>query len=179
MAQQIWLVIIMTKFVGYYIMDGRAFVVAKEAFIMETVVFWYCDNGKMMKNNSFSVNAINVNNHLYSAINLNHVKLRYIQPCNFLTKRALVSQQSTLAVAKILTFRIIWINHAGSNIWYHTHNLTINHRHGTIKTPVLFTQSTALQQSPCNILMIFTIADSNNWLFSYLCTVYLSFHKGN
>ena len=100
MAQQIWLVIIMTKFVGYYIMDGRAFVVAKEAFIMETVVFWYCDNVKMMKNNSFSVNAINVKNHLYSAINLNHVKLRYIEPCNFLTKRALVSQQSTLAVAK-------------------------------------------------------------------------------
>ena len=33
-------------------------------------------------------------------INFNHVKLRYIEPCNFLTKRALVSQQSTLAVAK-------------------------------------------------------------------------------
>ena len=33
-------------------------------------------------------------------INFNHVKLRYIEPCNFLTKRALVSQQSTLVVAK-------------------------------------------------------------------------------
>ena len=29
----------------YYIMAGRAFVVAKEDFIMETVVFWHCDNG--------------------------------------------------------------------------------------------------------------------------------------
>ena len=33
-------------------------------------------------------------------INFNRVKLRYIEPCNFLTKRALVSQQSTLVVAK-------------------------------------------------------------------------------
>ena len=29
----------------YYIMAGRAFVVANEVFIMETVVFWHCDNG--------------------------------------------------------------------------------------------------------------------------------------
>ena len=28
-----------------YIMAGRAFVVAKEAFIMETVVFWHFDYG--------------------------------------------------------------------------------------------------------------------------------------
>ena len=41
-----------------------------------------------------------VNNYLYSVINLNQVKLRYIDPCNFLTKRALVSQQSMLVVAK-------------------------------------------------------------------------------
>ena len=33
-------------------------------------------------------------------INFNHVKLRYIELSNFLTKRALVSQQSTLVVAK-------------------------------------------------------------------------------
>ena len=33
-------------------------------------------------------------------INFRHVKLRYIEPCNFLSKRALVSQQSTLVVAK-------------------------------------------------------------------------------
>ena len=41
-----------------------------------------------------------VNNHLYSVINFNHVKLGYNEPCNFLTKRALLSQQSTLVVAK-------------------------------------------------------------------------------
>ena len=33
-------------------------------------------------------------------MNFIHVKLRYNEPCNFLTKRALVSQQSTLVVAK-------------------------------------------------------------------------------
>ena len=41
-----------------------------------------------------------VNNHLFSVINFNHVKLRYMEPCNFLTKRALVSQPSTIVVAK-------------------------------------------------------------------------------
>ena len=43
--------------VHYYIMAGRAFVVAKEDFIMETVVFWHCDNGYRTKNNSFGVNS--------------------------------------------------------------------------------------------------------------------------
>ena len=38
-------------------MAGRAFVVAKEVFIMETVVFWHCDNGEMTKNNYFGVNS--------------------------------------------------------------------------------------------------------------------------
>ena len=33
-------------------------------------------------------------------IDFNHVKLGYIDSYNFLTKRALVSQQSTLVVAK-------------------------------------------------------------------------------
>ena len=28
-----------------YKMAGRAYVVAKEVFIMEMVVFWHCDNG--------------------------------------------------------------------------------------------------------------------------------------
>ena len=36
---------IMGRWVSNYIMDGRAFVVAKGVFIMETVVFWHCDNG--------------------------------------------------------------------------------------------------------------------------------------
>ena len=33
-------------------------------------------------------------------MDLNHLKLRYTEPCNFLTKRALVNQPSTLVVAK-------------------------------------------------------------------------------
>ena len=82
-------------------MAGRAFVVVKEVFIMNTVVFWHCDDGQMMtKKNSFWCKLSYVNNHLYSVINFNHVKVRYIEPYNFLTKRALVSQPSTLAVAK-------------------------------------------------------------------------------
>ena len=32
--------------------------------------------------------------------NANHLKLKYIDLCNFITKRALVSQPSTLVVAK-------------------------------------------------------------------------------
>ena len=34
-------------------MAGHAFVVAKEAFTMETLVFWHYDNGWMTKNDSF------------------------------------------------------------------------------------------------------------------------------
>ena len=41
-----------------------------------------------------------VNNHLYPVIDFNHVKLRCMEPCNFRTKRALVSQPSSLVVAK-------------------------------------------------------------------------------
>ena len=50
----------------------------------------------MMKNNFFTY----LNNNLYSGINFNHIKLIYIQLCNFLKKRILVSQPSTLTVAK-------------------------------------------------------------------------------
>ena len=74
-------------------MAGHAFVVAKEVFIMETVVFRH-NNGWITKNNSFGVNSA------MPIIIFNHVKLRFIEPCNFLTKRALVSQQSTLVAAK-------------------------------------------------------------------------------
>ena len=54
-----------------------------------------------------------VNNHWCSVINFNNVKLRYNEPCNFLTKRALVSQQSTLGVAKdpnISHYLNLWVN---------------------------------------------------------------------
>ena len=32
------------RLITYYIMTGRAIVVVKEVFIMETVVFWHHDN---------------------------------------------------------------------------------------------------------------------------------------
>ena len=76
--------------------------VAKEVFIMETVIFWHCNDGQMKKNNSFFYKFSYINNHLYSVINFNHVILKYIEPCNFLTKFALVSQPSMLMIAKDL-----------------------------------------------------------------------------
>ena len=74
--------------VNHYIMAGRACVVAKEVFIIETVVFWHWDNGWMTEKQLFRCKFSYVSNHLYSLINFNHVKLKYIEPCNFLTKRA-------------------------------------------------------------------------------------------
>ena len=53
-----------------------------------------------MKNNSFGAKFGYVNNHLCSVINFNHVKVRYIELCNFLNKRALVSQPRTIVDAK-------------------------------------------------------------------------------
>ena len=41
-----------------------------------------------------------VSKHFYFEKNFDHSKLRYRDPCNFLTKHALVSQQSTIVVAK-------------------------------------------------------------------------------
>ena len=55
---------------------------------------------KLRKTTLFVFISATVNNHLYSVINFNHVKLRYIEPCNFLTKRAMVSQPSTLVAAR-------------------------------------------------------------------------------
>ena len=82
-------------------MAAHAFVAAKQVFIMETVVFWHCDDQWLNDEKQlFWYKFSYVNNHLYSVIDFNHVKLRYIEPCNFVTKRALVSQQSTLVVAK-------------------------------------------------------------------------------
>ena len=62
-------------------MAGRAFVVAKELFVIETVVFWHCDRELFWCKFSY------VNNHLYSMINFNNVKLRFIEPCICPTKR--------------------------------------------------------------------------------------------
>ena len=44
--------------------------------------------------------VLGVNNHLYTVIDSNRVKLRHIETSNFLTKHALVSQQNTIVVTK-------------------------------------------------------------------------------
>ena len=81
-------------------MTGRAFVVVKEVF--------HHGNGNILKlwewlndEKEFFLSKFNyVNKYFYFEKNCNHSKMRYTDPCNFLTKRALVSQQSTLVVAK-------------------------------------------------------------------------------
>ena len=83
----------------YYIIAGRACEVAKEVFHHRNVNIltrWELSNNE---NKSFwlKFNYINI---LYSKFNFNRLKLKYTDPCNFLTKRALVSQLSTLVVAK-------------------------------------------------------------------------------
>ena len=91
-------------------MDGRAFVIAKEVF--------HHRNGNILTlwdlsydEKRFFLSKYNyINKHYYSVKTFNNFKLRYIDPYNFLTTRASVSQPSTLVVAKTLTFRIIWIH---------------------------------------------------------------------
>ena len=73
----------LSTIVVHYKMAGRAFLVAKEVF--------HHRNGNILK--------------LWEWLNdekqfFYHSKLRYTEPWNFLTKRALVSQQSTIVVAK-------------------------------------------------------------------------------
>ena len=46
----------------------------------------------------FVFNFNYTNQHLHLKKNFNHLQLRNTDPCNFLTKRALVSQPSTLVL---------------------------------------------------------------------------------
>ena len=81
-------------------MADWAFVVAKEVFHHRNgnvFTMWGCSNDEKQ---FFLFNVNNINRHLYLEKNFIHLKLRYTNPCNFLTKRALVSQPSTLMVAK-------------------------------------------------------------------------------
>ena len=81
-------------------MAGHAFVVAKEVF--------HRGNGNILKlwewlndDKQFLLFKFrNINQRLHLENNFNHLKLSDTDPCNFLTKRALVSQPSTLVVAK-------------------------------------------------------------------------------
>ena len=76
-------------------MAGRAFVVAKEVFHhrkSNILKLWEWLNDEKQ----FFLSKFNyINKHFHFEKKFNHSKLRYTDPCNFLTKRALVSQQST------------------------------------------------------------------------------------
>ena len=80
-------------------MPGRAFVVAKEGFhhrngSISTLCQWL----NYEKNFLFKLNYIN--KYLQFSNDFYYLELSYTDPCNFLTKRALVSQPSTVAFAK-------------------------------------------------------------------------------
>ena len=83
-----------------YIMAGCVFVVAKEVFYHGNgsilTLWWWLNNERQFFWCKFSC----MNNQLYLVRTFNHLKSRYTEPCNFLTKRALVSQPSTLVFAK-------------------------------------------------------------------------------
>ena len=72
-----------------YIMTGRAFVVTKEVFhhrkdnILKLWEWWNAEKQFFMSKFNY------YNKHLYLETNLNHLTLRYTDPCNFLTKHAL------------------------------------------------------------------------------------------
>ena len=86
-----------------YIMAGHAIVVAKDITLLFhhgnaviLTLWWWLNAGKWFVWCKFNY----INNHLWLVKNNNHLKTRYTELCNFLTKRAWVSQQCTLVVAK-------------------------------------------------------------------------------
>ena len=90
-------------FIHNYIMAGHAIVVVKDITLLfyhgnaVILTLWlWLNDGKWFVWCKFSY----FNNHLWLVKNKNHLKPRYTAPCNFLTKRAWVSQQCTLVVAK-------------------------------------------------------------------------------
>ena len=86
--------------VPFYIMAGCAFVVAKDVFYYGNgsilTLWWWLNDKKQLFWCKF--NYIHIL--LYLVKNFIHEKLRYTEPGNFLIKRALVSQPSTLVVAR-------------------------------------------------------------------------------
>ena len=86
----------------YHKMADRAFVIAKEVFYRRdgnilTLWEWFNDEKQFFW---FKFNYIN--KHLYRDLekNFKHLTMRNTDPCNFLTKLALVSKPSTVVVAK-------------------------------------------------------------------------------
>ena len=43
--------------ITYYVMDGRAFLVARKHFMVETVILWHCENKQMIKYSSIYLNS--------------------------------------------------------------------------------------------------------------------------
>ena len=122
--------------IDIYIMAGHANVVVKDITLLfyhgnaVILTLWqWLNDGKWFVWCKFNY----FNNHLWLVKNNNHLKPRYTEPCNFLTKRAWVSQQCTLVVAKdsnnshylnswaYLVIIILAI------IWY-TPNMTVPHK---------------------------------------------------
>ena len=94
-------------------MAGCAFVFAKEVF--------HHRNGNILKlwewlndEKRFFLFKFNyINKHMYLEKNFNHFELKYTNTCNFVTKRALVRQPSTIVVAKdscILHYMNLWFH---------------------------------------------------------------------
>ena len=86
-----------------HIMAGHAIVVAKDITLLfhhrnaVILTLWlWLNGGKWFVWCKFNY----INNHLWLVKNNNHLKKRHTELCNFLTKRAWVSQQCTLVVAK-------------------------------------------------------------------------------
>ena len=86
-----------------YIMAGCAIVVVTDITLLfyhgnaVILTLWlWLNDGKWFVWCKFNY----FNNHLWLVENNNHLKPRYAESCNFLTKRAWVSQQCTLMVAK-------------------------------------------------------------------------------
>ena len=75
-----------TYLVWDYIMSGHAFVVAFHHRNNNILKLWEWWNDEK----EFFLSKFNhINKHLYLENNFNHLKLRYPDPCNFLTKRVL------------------------------------------------------------------------------------------
>ena len=86
-----------TLYNAYHIKAGPAFVVVKEVFNHKNgniLKLWEWLNDEKL----FFVFTFNhINKHLHSEKNFKYSKLTNTNPCNFLNKRALMSQPSTLS----------------------------------------------------------------------------------
>ena len=81
-------------------MIDHVFVDAKEVFYHRNInIFTMCEWLNDEKQLSF-FNFYYIIQHLYLEKNFNYLKLRYTDPCNFLTKHAVLSQPSMLVIAK-------------------------------------------------------------------------------